>query len=110
MKGSETYLLCKSELPNGRCSFIYKKGAYEDDTCPICGTYAATDIYKEQRLDNTLNENGLHKVFFDRVPRVYDEMNLSIWQTLAPGLGKRAAEEQAFLILPRLSRGNRCSY
>ena len=82
-----------------RCSFIYKKGAYEDDTCPICGTYAATDIYKEQRLDNTLNENGLHKVFFDRVPRVYDEMNLSIWQTLGSRAWKTAtAEEQAFLI------------
>ena len=99
-ESSETYLLCKSELPNRtRCSFIYKKGAYEDDTCPICGTYAATDIYKEQRLDNTLNENGLHRLFFDRVPRVYDEMNLSIWQTLGSRAWKTAtAEEQAFLI------------
>ncbi|MAI11422.1 MAG: hypothetical protein CBD27_04260 [Rhodospirillaceae bacterium TMED167] len=97
---NDTYLLCKSELPNRtRCSFIYKKGAYEDDTCPICGTYAATDIYKEQKLDNTLNENGLHRLFFDRVPRVYDEMNLSIWQKLGSRAWKTAtSDEQAFLI------------
>ena len=97
---TDTYLLCKNELINRtRCSFIYKKGDYENDTCPICGTYAATDIYKEQKLDNTLNENGLHRLFFDRVPRVYGEMNLSVWQNLGTRAWKTATtDEQTFLI------------
>ena len=52
--GGDVYLLCKNELPNRvRCSHIYKKNAYKDDTCPVCGVYAATDIYKEQKLDST---------------------------------------------------------
>jgi hypothetical protein len=96
---SDIYLLCKNELPNRtRCSHIYKKNAYEDDTCPVCGTYAAIDIYKEQKLDSSLNENGLHRLFFDRVPKVYDEMNLSIWNNLGGTAWKSATgKEQVFL-------------
>ena len=96
---SDIYLLCKNELPNRtRCSHIYKKNAYENDTCPVCGTYAAIDIYKEQKLDNTLNENGLHRLFFDRVPEVYSEMNLSVWNSLGGTAWKSAtAQEQVFL-------------
>lgn len=95
----EGYLLCKNELPNRmRCSHVYRKNAYENDTCPICGSYAATDIYKEQKLDNTLNESGLHRLFFERVPRVYDEMNLSVWTRLGDTAWKTAtAQEQVFL-------------
>ncbi len=95
----ETYLLCKNELANGtRCSHIYKKDAYEDDTCPVCGTYAAIDIYKEQKLDSTLNENGLHRLFFERVPKVFEEMDLSIWNSLGGTAWKSANEkEQVFL-------------
>ncbi len=97
--GSDTYLLCENELSNRtRCSHIYLKNAYEDDTCPICGTYAAIDIYREQKLDNSLNENGLHRLFFDRVPRVYDEMNLSIWNSLGGTAWKSATgKERVFL-------------
>lgn len=97
--GSDTYLLCKNELPNKtRCSHIYRKNAYENDTCPICGTYAASDIYKEQKLDNTLNENGLHRLFFDRVPEVFGEMNLSVWNSLGGTAWKSATgKEQVFL-------------
>ena len=100
--GEETsgiYLLCKNELPNRtRCSHIYKKDAYEDDTCPVCGSYAAVDIYKEQKLDHSLNENGLHRLFFERVPKVYDEMNLSIWNRLGANAWKSAnGKEQVFL-------------
>ena len=74
------------------------KNAYEDDTCPVCGTYAAIDIYKEQKLDVSLNENGLHRLFFDRVPKVYDEMNLSVWNNLGGTAWKSATEiEQVFL-------------
>lgn len=96
---SETYLLCKSELANKtRCSHVYRKGAYADDTCPICGTYAATDIYKEQRLDRSLNESGLHHLFFERAPKVYDEMNVSVWESLGPTAWKSATDkEKVFL-------------
>jgi len=97
--GGDTYLLCENELSNRtRCSHIYLKNAYEDDTCPICGTYAAIDIYREQKLDNSLSENGLHRLFFDRVPRVYDEMNLSIWNSLGGTAWKSATgKERVFL-------------
>ncbi len=95
----EIYLLCQNKLPNEmRCSHIYRKNAYENDTCPVCGSYAAIDIYKEQKLDSTLNENGLHRLFFDRVPKVYDEMNLSVWSGLGGTAWKSAtAKEQVFL-------------
>ncbi len=96
---SETYLLCTNELPNKmRCSHIYKKDAYQDDTCPVCGTYAAIDIYKEQKLGSSLNENGLHRLFFERVPKVFEEMDLSVWNSLGSTAWKSAnAKEQVFL-------------
>ena len=95
----ETYLLCKSELANKtRCSHVYKKGLHEDDTCPVCGTYAAIDIYKEQKLDRTLNENGLHRLFFERVPNVYKDMNLSVWESLGTSAWQSATDtEKVFL-------------
>jgi len=97
--GRDIYLLCKNELPNRtRCSHIYKKNTYEDDTCPVCGTYAAIDIYMEQKLDSSLNESGLHRLFFDRVPKVYDKMNLSIWKNLGDMAWKSATgKERVFL-------------
>ncbi len=96
---SAVYLLCNNKLPNStRCSHIYKKSIHENDTCPVCGTYAAVDIYKEQKLDNLLNENGLHRLFFERVPKVYKEMNLSVWNSLGATAWKSAtAKEQVFL-------------
>jgi hypothetical protein len=94
-KVSDTYLLCKNELENEtRCSHIYKKNAYDDDTCPVCGTYAATDIYKEQKLDSSLNEGGLHRLFFERAPRVYGEMNLSVWESLGGTAWKPATDDE----------------
>jgi len=97
--GRDIYLLCKNELPNRtRCSHIYKKNTYEDDTCPVCGTYAAIDIYMEQKLDSSLNESGLHRLFFDRVPKVYDKMNPSIWKNLGDMAWKSATgKERVFL-------------
>ncbi len=97
--GNETYLLCQNELTNGtRCSLIYMKNAFENETCPVCGTYAAIDIYKEQKLDSSLNENKLHNLFFARVPKVYAEMNLSVWSSLDKMAWKSAtAKEQVFL-------------
>ena len=98
-ESSGIYLLCKNELPNGtRCSHIYKKDAYEDDTCPVCRSYAAVDIFKEQKLDRSLNENGLRRIFFERVPKIFDEMNLSIWSRLGTNAWKSAnGKEQVFL-------------
>ena len=98
-EGSDVYLLCENELPNKtRCSHIYRKDAFEDDTCPVCGTYAAINIFKEQKLDSSLNENALHRLFFERVPKVYEEMNLSVWRNLGNSAWKSAeAKEQVFL-------------
>jgi superfamily II DNA or RNA helicase len=91
----ENFLLCKNELPNKtRCSHIYKKNDYKDDTCPVCGTYAATDIYMEQKLNNLTNESGLHQLFFERVPRVYEEMNLSIWENLGSTAWKTSSDKE----------------
>ena len=71
---------------------------YENDTCPVCGSYAAIDIYKEHKLDSSLNENGLHKLFFDRVPKVYEEMNIAVWKNLGGTAWRTAnAKEQTFL-------------
>ena len=98
-ESSGIHLLCKNELPNGtRCSHIYKKDAYEDDTCPVCRSYAAVDIFKEQKLDRSLNENGLRRMFFERVPKIFAEMNLSIWSRLGTNAWKSAnGKEQVFL-------------
>tara|TARA_Y100001970_G_scaffold293332_1_gene439451 strand:- start:10782 stop:12611 length:1830 start_codon:yes stop_codon:yes gene_type:complete len=95
----KTYLLCKNELASGlRCSLIYKKGEYENDTCPACGTYAAVDIYKEQKLENTLNEKGLHRLFFERVPKAFERMDLSTWRTIGDTTWKTATDkEKVFL-------------
>jgi superfamily II DNA or RNA helicase len=95
----DVYLLCKNELPNRtRCSHIYQKNAYADDTCPVCGTYAAVDIYKDRKLDSSLNENSLHRLFFERVPKVYEEMNTSIWPSLG-GTAWRGANPQEHVFL-----------
>ena len=93
------YLLCKTELPNGmRCSHMYRKRAYANDTCPVCGSYAAVDIFQEQKVATSLNEHGLHRLFFERVPKVYEEMDLSVWNSLGNTAWKSAnAKEQVFL-------------
>ena len=95
----DTFMLCENQLPSKyRCSHIYKKNTYSDDTCPVCGSYAAIDIHKEQNLDSTLNEIGLHRLFFDRVAKVYEEMDLSVWASLGGTAWKTAnAKEQIFL-------------
>jgi len=96
---NDVYLLCKNKLANKtRCSHIYRKNAYADDTCPVCGTYAAVDIYQEQKLDCSLNESGLHRLFFERAPRVYQKMNTRIWERLGGSAWKTATDkEKVFL-------------
>jgi len=98
-EASDTYLLCKNEMANGkRCSHIYRKNDFENDTCPICGTYAATDIYKEQKLDSSLDEGDLHRLFFERVPKVHSEMNLSVWESLGDTAWKSATQDEKIFL------------
>ena len=96
----DIYLMCKNDIVGGAyCSHIYKKNVYENDTCPVCGTYAAIDIYKEQKLDTTLNENKLHKLFFVRVPEIFETLNLSVWGSLESSAWRTASiDEQIYLL------------
>ena len=42
----DIYLLCENQTKNKiRCSHIYRKNDHTDDTCPICGSFAAINIY-----------------------------------------------------------------
>ena len=95
----DAYLLCENQLANNlRCSFVYRKNIYENDTCPKCGTYAAINIFKEQKLDSSLNEIGLHRLFFNRVQKVYDEMDLSIWSNLGGTAWKMANDKEKIFL------------
>jgi hypothetical protein len=71
---------------------------YENDTCPVCGSYAAIDIYKEQKLDSSLSENKLHSLFFERVPRVYEDMNLSVWGSLGGSAWRNATDKEKIFL------------
>jgi acyl carrier protein/ribosomal protein L21E len=95
----EPFLLCQSQTKNDlRCSYIYRKKDYKDDTCPICNSYAAIDIYKHSNVQESLSEGALHKLFFGRVGRVYSEMNASIWVSLGSTAWKSSnANEKVFL-------------
>lgn len=94
-----SYLICEGTLPDRRrCSYIYKKNTFSEETCPKCGSYAAIDIYKEKKVDTQVNDIGLHRIFFERVPKVYAEMNTSIWKELGRSAWKDANKyEHAFL-------------
>ncbi len=96
----DIYLMCKNDIGAGSyCSHIYKKNVYENDTCPVCGTYAAIDIYKEQKLDTTLNENKLHKLFFAKAPEIYESLNLSVWGSLETSAWRTASvDEQIYML------------
>ena len=78
-----TFLLCEGINESGqRCSLVYKKKILSDQPCPICNSYASTDLYKDNKLDKPKNDNSLHKVFFERVPKIFSDMNQSIWQNM----------------------------
>jgi len=96
----ETYLLCKNDIARGRpCSHIYRKGDVEGDACPVCGKYAAIDIYKERRLDLTFNDNKLHRIFFKRVPEIYESLNVSVWNTLGDSAWRTANDKEIAYML-----------
>tara|TARA_B100000886_G_scaffold9562_1_gene6146 strand:+ start:325 stop:2139 length:1815 start_codon:yes stop_codon:yes gene_type:complete len=96
----ETYLLCKNEHGNGRpCSHIYKKDLFEGDACPVCGKFSAVDIYRERRLDLSINDNKLHRIFFSRVPEIYRDLNVRVWESLGSSAWRKASKkEQAYLV------------
>ena len=95
----DIYLLCENQTKNKmRCSHMYKKIENKDDTCPICGSYAAINIYKKQKLDSSLNELELHRLFFGRVQKVFDEMNLSIWISLGGTAWKSANDKEKIFL------------
>ena len=95
----DIYLLCENQTKNKmRCSHMYKKIENTDDTCPICGSYAAINIYKKQKLDSSLNELELHRLFFGRVQKVFDEMNLSIWICLGGTAWKSANDKEKIFL------------
>ncbi len=79
----QSYFLCDNKLESSlRCSHIYLKDKFSDTGCPVCGSYSAIDIHKEQRMEDSVNDIGLHRLFFERIPAIYDEMNKDIWRTL----------------------------
>ena len=79
----QSYFLCDNKLESGlRCSYIYLKDKFSDTGCPVCGSYSAIDIHKEQRMEDSVNDIGLHRLFFERIPAIYEEMNKDIWRTL----------------------------
>ena len=79
----KSYYLCDQKQESGlRCSHVYLRNKFEDGCCPACGSMSAIDIHKEQKMDNSINDIGLHRLFFERIPVIYDEMNHHIWKTL----------------------------
>ena len=78
-----TYLLCEGPSDTGkRCSLVYKKKQLSDEACPICKSYASTDLYKDNKIEKPKNDNSLHKIFFEKVPKIFEDMNQNIWQNM----------------------------
>ena len=78
-----TFLLCEGLNEDGRrCSLVYKKKILSDESCPLCNSYASTDLYKDNKIDKPKNDNSLHKVFFERVPKIFSDMNHTIWKNM----------------------------
>ena len=97
--GDDGYLLCQNKLPNNmRCSHIYRKNSDSEDTCTVCGSYAAIDIYKEHKLDSSRDEGRLHELFFQRVPKVYETLDPEVWEDLENFAWRSASDkEKVFL-------------
>ena len=95
----KSYYLCDNKLESGlRCSHIYLKDKFTDTGCPVCGSYSAIDIHKEQRMEDSVNDIGLHRPFFERIPAIFEEMNKDIWRTLGRTAWTGAErDEQIFL-------------
>ena len=85
-----TYMLCEGLANDGkRCSRVYKKKLLSDHSCS-CGSYAGKDLYKEDYIDKPKNDHSLHKIFFERVPKVFEEMNILVWKSMESSAWKDA--------------------
>ncbi len=86
-----TYLLCEGLLEDGnRCSYVYKQKLKSDSQCPVCKSFAHKDLYKDDLIEKPKNDNSLHKIFFDRVPKIFEEMNVSVWKSMESSAWKDA--------------------
>ena len=61
-----------------------------DSQCPVCKSFAHKDLYKDDLIEKPKNDNSLHKVFFDRVPKIFEEMNVSVWKSMESSAWKDA--------------------
>ena len=39
-------------------------------------------------MEDSVNDIGLHRLFFERIPAIYEEMNKDIWRTLGRTAGQ----------------------
>ncbi len=86
-----TYLLCEGLLKDGnRCSYVYKQKLKSDSQCPVCKSFAHKDLYKDDIIDKPKNDNSLHKIFFERVPKIFEEMNVTVWKSMEASAWKDA--------------------
>ena len=86
-----TYLLCEGLNENGsRCSYVYKQKTKSDSQCPICKSFAHKDLYKDDLIDKPKNDQSLHKIFFERVPKIFEEMNVAVWKSMEKSAWKDA--------------------
>ena len=95
----KSYYLCDNKLESGlRCSHIYLKDKFSDEGCAVCGSFSAIDIHKEQKMEDSVNDIGLHRLFFERIPSVFDEMNKDIWRTLGRTAWTGAEKEELIFL------------
>ena len=86
-----TYPLCEGLLKDGnRCSYVYKQKLKSDSQCPVCKSFAHKDLYKDDIIDKPKNDNSLHKIFFERVPKIFEEMNVTVWKSMEASAWKDA--------------------
>ena len=87
-----TFLLCEGLKNDGnrRCSFVYEQKIKSDNQCPICKSFASKDLFKDDLIDKPKNDQSLHKVFFDRVPKIFSEMNVDVWKSMENSAWKDA--------------------
>ena len=95
-----SFFICEGKNKNNeRCSYIYKKDLYKDEQCAICSSTACIDIHKEKLVDSNVSDLNLHGMFFDRIPRVFQELKPSVWNSLErQAWNYKSIEELTFLI------------
>ena len=95
-----SFFICEGKNKDSeRCSYIYKKDLYKDDQCPMCSSTACIDIQKEKLVDSNVSDLNLHGMFFDRIPRVFEELKPSVWNSLErQAWNYKSIEELTFLI------------